>query len=169
MVVQPVDRQCPTVQKLKLNVKSLEVATMEAMSNWFSDKASPGNESKRAFLKDIFKVARHQERYKNGEIGQSQVNSKTILVTYSLQMSQLSSLFGLQTWLALMMTQRMIMRTIPSSSMMTRLGITRYTYQHHQRVLCLHPWLKINSSIKPRNTVCEQYEVAFHCDIPTPR
>ncbi|KAH6702016.1 hypothetical protein BKA61DRAFT_201037 [Leptodontidium sp. MPI-SDFR-AT-0119] len=68
MVVQPVDRQCPTVQKLKLNVKSLEVATMEAMSNWFSDKASPGNESKRAFLKDIFKVARHQERYKNGEI-----------------------------------------------------------------------------------------------------
>ncbi|KAG4434235.1 hypothetical protein IFR05_010277 [Cadophora sp. M221] len=68
MVVQPVERQCPTVQKLKLNVKTLEVATMEAMSNWFSDKTNPRNESKRAYLKDIFKVARHQERFKNGEI-----------------------------------------------------------------------------------------------------
>ncbi len=70
MIVEPVDKQCPTVQKLKLNVKLLENATMEAMSNWFADKDHPENEAKRPFLKEIFKVARLEERYKAGEIGE---------------------------------------------------------------------------------------------------
>ncbi|PVH69812.1 hypothetical protein DL98DRAFT_438285 [Cadophora sp. DSE1049] len=39
------------------------------MSNWFCDTEHPENEAKRPFLKEIFKVARMEERYKTGEIG----------------------------------------------------------------------------------------------------
>lgn len=71
MIVEPAAQQHLTVQRLGLNVKKLESATMEVMSPWFADKEHPENELKRPFLKEIFKVARVQERYKNGEIGQS--------------------------------------------------------------------------------------------------
>jgi hypothetical protein len=70
MVVEPREKQCPTVQKLGLNVKKLEEVTMEAMSNWFNDKEHPENSNKRPFLKEIFKIAKAEERYKNGEIGE---------------------------------------------------------------------------------------------------
>ena len=69
MIVEPYEKQHPTVQKLGLNVKKLEEVTMEAMSNWFNDKEHPENAAKKPFLKEIFKVARAEERYKNGEIG----------------------------------------------------------------------------------------------------
>ncbi|KAH7417655.1 hypothetical protein BKA64DRAFT_702420 [Cadophora sp. MPI-SDFR-AT-0126] len=68
MIVEPTEKQCPTVQKLGLNVKKLEVATMEVMSPWFADKEHPENDLKKPFLREIFKVAKLQERYKNGEI-----------------------------------------------------------------------------------------------------
>jgi hypothetical protein len=70
MIVEPREKQCPTVQKLGLNVKKLEEVTMEAMSNWFNDKDHPENANKRPFLKEIFKIAKAEERYKNGEIGE---------------------------------------------------------------------------------------------------
>jgi hypothetical protein len=69
MIVQPVGKQCSAVQKLGLNVRKLEEVTMEAMSNWFNDKEHPENAAKRPFLKEIFKVAKAEERYLNGEIG----------------------------------------------------------------------------------------------------
>jgi hypothetical protein len=69
MIVEPPEKQCPTVQKLGLNVRKLEEVTMEAMSNWFNDKEHPENAQKRPFLKEIFKIAKAEERYKNGEIG----------------------------------------------------------------------------------------------------
>lgn len=76
MIVEPAKKQCATVQKLGLNVKKLEDATMEAMSNWFNDKEHKENGQKRPFLKEIFRVAKAQERFKNGEIGkQSSTNS----------------------------------------------------------------------------------------------
>ncbi|KAL2074972.1 hypothetical protein VTL71DRAFT_8752 [Oculimacula yallundae] len=68
MIVEPVQNQCPEVRKLKLDVKTLEAATLEAMSTWFADKEKPDNEQKRPFLKEIFKVAKQQERYKDGGI-----------------------------------------------------------------------------------------------------
>ncbi|KAK0100427.1 hypothetical protein ONS95_008375 [Cadophora gregata] len=68
MIVKPTDKQHPCIQKLDLNVKKLESATMEMMSPWFSDKENPGHELRRPFLKEIFKVAKIQERYKRGEI-----------------------------------------------------------------------------------------------------
>lgn len=70
MVVEPPHKQHPAAQKLGLNVKKLEDVTMEAMSNWFNDKEHPENATKRPFLKEIFKIARAEERYKNGEIGE---------------------------------------------------------------------------------------------------
>jgi hypothetical protein len=71
MIIEPANKQCPTVQKLGLNVRKLEEVTSEAMSNWFNDKDHPENAQKRSYLKEIFKVAKIQERYKNGEIGKS--------------------------------------------------------------------------------------------------
>ena len=70
MIVEPREKQFPTVQKLELNVKKLEDVTMEAVSNWFNDKEHPENAQKRPFLKEIFKIAKAEERYKNGEIGE---------------------------------------------------------------------------------------------------
>ncbi|RKF57683.1 putative ydr124wp-like protein [Golovinomyces cichoracearum] len=68
MVIEPSERQNPTVQKLGLNVKKLEETTMEVMSNWFNDKEHPENLQKRKYLKEIFRIAKIQERYKRGEI-----------------------------------------------------------------------------------------------------
>ena len=70
MVIEPPHKQCPTVQKMGLNVRKLEEATTEAMSIWFNDADHPENLLKKPFLKEIFKVAKAQERYKNGEIGE---------------------------------------------------------------------------------------------------
>ena len=70
MIIEPRERQHITVQKLGLDVKKLEEVTMEAMSNWFNDKEHPENSQKRPFLKEIFKIAKAEERYKNGEIGE---------------------------------------------------------------------------------------------------
>ena len=70
MVIEPLEKQAATVQKLGLNVKKLEEVTMEAMSNFFNDKDHPENAQKRVYLKEIFKVAKQQEKFKNGEIGE---------------------------------------------------------------------------------------------------
>lgn len=69
--MKPAHEQHPTVQKLGLNVRKLEEVTMEAMSNWFSDTEHPENGSKKPFLKEIFRIARAEERYLNGEIGKN--------------------------------------------------------------------------------------------------
>jgi hypothetical protein len=71
MIIEPRTSQCDAVQKLNVNVKKLEEVTMEAMNAWFNDPQHPENLQKRPFLKEIFKVAKVQERYKNGEIGKS--------------------------------------------------------------------------------------------------
>jgi hypothetical protein len=69
MIVEPPEKQCTTVQKLGLNIRKLEQATMESVANWFSDKEHPENAAKKVLLKEIFKAAKAEERYKNGEIG----------------------------------------------------------------------------------------------------
>lgn len=70
LIVEPTNKQCSSVQKLQLNVKKLEEVTMKALSPWFSDPDHPDNAHKKVYLKEIFKVAKAQERYKNGEIGE---------------------------------------------------------------------------------------------------
>jgi hypothetical protein len=67
MIIEPRNSQCATVQKLGLNVEKLEQVTNESMKNWF--KENPDNAAKKVYLKEIFRVARLEERYKNGEVG----------------------------------------------------------------------------------------------------
>lgn len=67
LVIEPGAKQHADIQKLGLNVKKLEECTNEALSGFFSESAT--NAGKKQFLTEIFKVAKQQERYKNGEIG----------------------------------------------------------------------------------------------------
>ncbi|KAI0146011.1 hypothetical protein F4776DRAFT_660882 [Hypoxylon sp. NC0597] len=73
MIVEPNHKQHPTVQKLFLNVSKLEEVTNEALSSFFADKDNPSNMAKRPYLKEIFKVAHLEERYKDGQIDGSTV------------------------------------------------------------------------------------------------
>ncbi|RFU24067.1 hypothetical protein B7463_g12271, partial [Scytalidium lignicola] len=68
MIIEPAERQHQSVRRWNLDVKTLEAKTMEAMGNWFNDSAHPANAAKKVFLKEIFKVAKAEERFKNGEI-----------------------------------------------------------------------------------------------------
>lgn len=69
MVVEPNDKQHFDIQKLNLNVQKLEEVTMDALSSFFADKENKSNANKKPYLKEIFKVAKQQERLLRGEIG----------------------------------------------------------------------------------------------------
>jgi hypothetical protein len=71
LVVQPNARQHPDIQKLNLNVAKLEEATTDALSSFFSDKDNTNNIKKKRYLKELFKLAKAEERYNNGEIGKT--------------------------------------------------------------------------------------------------
>ncbi|KAI1393760.1 uncharacterized protein F4822DRAFT_424223 [Hypoxylon trugodes] len=73
MIVEPNHLQHPSVQKLYLNVSKLEEVTNEALSSFFTDKDNPNNGAKKPYLKEIFKVARFEERYKDGQIDGSTI------------------------------------------------------------------------------------------------
>lgn len=67
--MEPTKNQLPDLQKLNINVKKLEDATWEALSGWLAE--SEANSSKKPFIGDIFRVARMEERCKDGMLGQS--------------------------------------------------------------------------------------------------
>ncbi|POR32148.1 Uncharacterized protein TPAR_07658 [Tolypocladium paradoxum] len=69
LVVEPNAKQHVDIQKLALNVKKLEETTNEALSAFFMDNET--NAKKRPYLNEIFKMARQEERFKNGEIDDS--------------------------------------------------------------------------------------------------
>lgn len=71
MIVKPPQEQDPAIRKLNLTVDKLKEVTMEAMSNWFNDKEHPENEGKKAYLREIFKVAKQQARFLAGGLGKS--------------------------------------------------------------------------------------------------
>ena len=94
MVVEPNASQHPDIQKLYLNVKKLEDVTNDALSTFFSDKENSSNAKKKPFLKEIFKMAKQEERYKNGEIGIAH-RSRTfrwMLLTHEPQMRSIPSM-----------------------------------------------------------------------------
>ncbi|KAG5958474.1 hypothetical protein E4U57_001287 [Claviceps arundinis] len=67
LVIEPNEKQEPCdVRKLGLNVKKLEEITYEALSSFFLECET--NAKKRPYLAEIFKVARQEERHKNGEL-----------------------------------------------------------------------------------------------------
>ncbi|KAK3375088.1 hypothetical protein B0H63DRAFT_266590 [Podospora didyma] len=69
MVTEPNHKQHKDIQKLGITVSKLEETTMDALSTWFADKDKPAQALKKTFLKEIFKVAKVEEQYKNDEIG----------------------------------------------------------------------------------------------------
>ncbi|RDW78471.1 hypothetical protein BP5796_06323 [Coleophoma crateriformis] len=84
ILVMIIENKCEAVQKANLSVKKLEEVTMEAMSNWFNDTDHPANSKKRPFLREIFKVARLQERWKRGELDP---NSRCSVMTHDGSMN----------------------------------------------------------------------------------
>ena len=74
--MEPPEKKHPIVRKRNLNV--LEEVTNEAMGNWFNDKEHPEYGRTRPFVKEIFKIAKAEERYKNGEIGLLSFGNKII-------------------------------------------------------------------------------------------
>ncbi len=56
---------------------------MDALSTWFADKENPANATKQPLLKELFKLAKQEERFKNTEIGEfthtQQDNSQQVL------------------------------------------------------------------------------------------
>lgn len=69
MVTEPNRLQHQDIQKLNITVSKLEEVTFEALSSFFADAENPNNAKKKPYLKEIFRVAKYEERYKNGEIG----------------------------------------------------------------------------------------------------
>jgi hypothetical protein len=67
LVVEPHAKQHSEIQRMNLNVKKLEEITFDALSAFFTENET--NAKKKPYLNEIFKVARQEERYKNGEIG----------------------------------------------------------------------------------------------------
>lgn len=69
MVILPNHRQHPDIQKLNLDTRKLKEVTIEAMTPFWNDKDLPANAKKKPYLDEIFRVARHEERYLDGQIG----------------------------------------------------------------------------------------------------
>lgn len=69
LITTPNRIQHSDLKKLNINVAKLEEATWDALSGFFADTNLPNNLKKKPFLKEIFRVAKYQERFKNGEIG----------------------------------------------------------------------------------------------------
>lgn len=78
LITTPNRSQHRDIQKLNINVAKLEEATWDALSGFFADMDQPNNLKKKPFLKEIFRVARYQERFKNGEIGSSAHRTVTV-------------------------------------------------------------------------------------------
>ncbi|KAI0911541.1 hypothetical protein F4823DRAFT_560820 [Ustulina deusta] len=68
LIVEPAYRQHHAIRKVNLNLSTLEAVTFEALSSFFSDKEKPQNKGKKPLLKDVFKIARQEARYKDNEI-----------------------------------------------------------------------------------------------------
>lgn len=71
MTVEPLENQHPSFQEQDLSVHKLQDVSYEALSFWLTDSGHPDNLLKVNLIKELFAVARYQERFKNGEIGKS--------------------------------------------------------------------------------------------------
>ncbi|KAJ4288324.1 hypothetical protein N0V88_007362 [Collariella sp. IMI 366227] len=71
MIVKPAEKQHPDIQGLGINVAKLETVAMESLSAWFDDHNKPRNAKKRPILKELFRVAKMQEKFMRDEIDPS--------------------------------------------------------------------------------------------------
>ncbi|AEO68857.1 uncharacterized protein THITE_130193 [Thermothielavioides terrestris NRRL 8126] len=73
LVVDP-EKQPPEMRRLGINVAKLETVAMESLSSFFEDPSKPKNEQKKYILKELFKLAKMEEKYLRNEIdGTTQV------------------------------------------------------------------------------------------------
>ena len=69
LIINP-ETRTPGIQKVGvITVAKLEVAAMDSLATWFADPNKPKNARKRPILKELFRVAKMEERYKRNEIG----------------------------------------------------------------------------------------------------
>jgi hypothetical protein len=68
LVVDP-EKQPPEMRRLGINVAKLETVAMESLSSFFEDPSKPKNEQKKYILKELFKLAKMEEKYLRNEIG----------------------------------------------------------------------------------------------------
>lgn len=69
LVIDP-ETQPPSIRRLgPITVAVLETAAMDSLWTWFQDPNKPKNARKRPILKELFKVAKMEEKYKRNEIG----------------------------------------------------------------------------------------------------
>ncbi|KAG4432279.1 hypothetical protein IFR05_012227 [Cadophora sp. M221] len=68
MTVEPVTTQHPSFQDQDLSVQKLEDVSYEALSSWFKDPENPENMFRAPLIRELFKVAKYEEKFKNGEI-----------------------------------------------------------------------------------------------------
>lgn len=69
LVTEPKESQHPDIRNFNLTVAALEADANETLSSFFSERGNnEKNLAKKPFLKELMKVARHEEQYKRGEI-----------------------------------------------------------------------------------------------------
>ena len=115
MITEPNQLQHKDIQKHGLNVSKLEEATFEALGSFFGDAENPNNAKKKPYLREIFKVARYEERYKNGEIGTltSQAASPLEVLTESLQTPSMNAWLWPMTRSPITISLTMMKTTFP--------------------------------------------------------
>ncbi|KAK0101071.1 hypothetical protein ONS95_012943 [Cadophora gregata] len=68
MSMEPVASQHPSFQDQDINIQKLEGVSSEALFSWFIDPENPENMFRAPLMRELFTVAKYEERYKNGEI-----------------------------------------------------------------------------------------------------
>ncbi len=76
LIIEPATQPLSMHKLEGLTVAKMEAAAFESLAAWFGDKKKPENAMKRPILKEIFKVAKMEERYKRHEIGMSPLWSR---------------------------------------------------------------------------------------------
>lgn len=69
MLVEPRRQQHEVIRTAEMTISSLEDITFDALSSWFNDKKAPRNMSKKPFLRELFRVAVQEARYRDGGLG----------------------------------------------------------------------------------------------------
>jgi hypothetical protein len=67
MVARPKEKQPEAVRNSDLDIQKLENVAMESLDSWFGDEEHPENILKKVILKEIFEVAKAEERFQKDE------------------------------------------------------------------------------------------------------
>ncbi|KAI0199663.1 hypothetical protein F4808DRAFT_204274 [Astrocystis sublimbata] len=68
MLVEPAGKRHPAIENIDLDLNALEKLTAESLKTFYCDKTAPANADKERYLREMFKVAKAEARYKDGEL-----------------------------------------------------------------------------------------------------